>query len=644
MMLRCLILTCLILCSSGTLRAEENYMRDSLLLRLTHAPHDETRLKLLADLVTATQENLTEAQKYNQQLLDEATSQHNDYYRCDAYFSEIIFAYNNYDQEKLQELTDLMIPIARKGKHYDLMFRAWRCKIDFMILTQDFERNEQAIGKMLAEAKELNNETGILEAYQCYANIYRITHRTQEAIQILEQADSLATKINNINDLTNVWQHLLSLYIATDNRPKWIDLLDRADRYLSKLPPGERQLQELIMLVIDSSYTEYYTRVNNLERAQYYMLRCQKYRSADSSPLYMIVADRACALYYFAAEQYALSLEYVDAGLKNLKSISSSDDYNSLLGLKAQLLLRLGHPDEAIQLTKEVISFKDSVHILTLNKQYEQLKRDYQADQLFVEEAEVHHRLQIGLLLLLVVGFVAFVAFICYLLRTQRTLRNAEQQMRVMNQQMNLVNEAKNRFLSNISSTIREPLNTVVDGSLRLAEHQIANVEEEQQLSSSIRKMSAKLLKMINDILDLSRLEAGMMKFDTTDVEATTLFVDAVHAQENGHDKIEVVTEYPQNTLYMVQLDGARLLQIFGTLLVPAEERLTVQLCELASGALQIKVIGSELLCENPGQEIIIRNEINRMLIARFGGTYTITDREIVITLPVIKKISPANE
>jgi signal transduction histidine kinase len=71
----------------------------------------------------------------------------------------------------------------------------------------------------------------------------------------------------------------------------------------------------------------------------------------------------------------------------------------------------------------------------------------------------------------------------------------------------------KNAFLHNMSFEIRTPLNTVVGfAELFQMEH---NQEDEIVFTREIKENSAKLLKLINDILFISRLDADMIEFNT---------------------------------------------------------------------------------------------------------------------------------
>ena len=87
-------------------------------------------------------------------------------------------------------------------------------------------------------------------------------------------------------------------------------------------------------------------------------------------------------------------------------------------------------------------------------------------------------------------------------------------------------NRLKSAFLANMSHEIRTPLNAIVGFSTVLAEEN--KNKEQQEYLDIIQKNSDLLLRLINDILDLSRLESGRVQFNFSLCEITQLCRDQI--------------------------------------------------------------------------------------------------------------------
>jgi signal transduction histidine kinase len=93
-------------------------------------------------------------------------------------------------------------------------------------------------------------------------------------------------------------------------------------------------------------------------------------------------------------------------------------------------------------------------------------------------------------------------------------LQRRTDQLRAANERLSAASRAKSEFLANMSHELRTPLNAVIGFSrLLLDPHLAAELSEEERLQSlaDIRDSGHHLLALINDILDLSKVEAGRM-------------------------------------------------------------------------------------------------------------------------------------
>lgn len=116
-------------------------------------------------------------------------------------------------------------------------------------------------------------------------------------------------------------------------------------------------------------------------------------------------------------------------------------------------------------------------------------------------------------------------------------------------------NETKNHFLSNMSYNIRILLNGVVGFSQLIASEPNMDESTRQEYSAIIQKNSEELIQLVNDVLDLSRLEANMMKFQIQTYDVIALCNDAIYmAQMHNEGAISI--------LFSTNIDAQNIQQI----------------------------------------------------------------------------------
>lgn len=306
-----------------------------------------------------------------------------------------------------------------------------------------------------------------------------------------------------------------------------------------------------------------------------------------------------------------------------LRPVSPLTD-NDPLSERAKMLHAAGRDNEAIHYFKMAKTARDSAQLQLLTRQTEQVKRMHNVYVLQAEKEHKAYSLQLFILSFLVASILTLIGYLVYAYLTRRKLKHEEAEMREMTREIEAVNLAKNHFLSNISASIARPLDKVVESSLLLSSEQELDDAQRDELSDVINKTSAQLMRLINDILDLSRLEAGMMKFMLSDIELFSLIGDAAAVMSVDKDeKIEV--EYPQNALCWMHIDGNRLRTVFQNSFASSLSGNPVRAIvepDTAGGEVSVIVYNTALATREPSQELIILNEVNRMIVTHFGGLY----------------------
>ncbi|VAW45505.1 Virulence sensor protein bvgS precursor [hydrothermal vent metagenome] len=143
----------------------------------------------------------------------------------------------------------------------------------------------------------------------------------------------------------------------------------------------------------------------------------------------------------------------------------------------------------------------------------------------------------------------------------------AEKQLKVATERAEAANHSKTEFLANMSHEIRTPMNAIL-GFTELLNEQVKEPRLKSFIST-IQSAGNTLLMLINDILDLSKIEAGKMTLNKIATNPHELFnevsdIFSMNIQKKGLDfYIEIDPDIPQSVL----LDPVRLRQVLFNLL-----------------------------------------------------------------------------
>jgi GAF domain-containing protein len=113
--------------------------------------------------------------------------------------------------------------------------------------------------------------------------------------------------------------------------------------------------------------------------------------------------------------------------------------------------------------------------------------------------------------------------------RLFREIQEKSIELEVANRQLEVANKHKSDFLANMSHELRTPLNAIIGFSEALMDRLFGDLNEKQlEYQKDIHESGEHLLSLINDILDLSKIEAGKMELELSSFHLPTAISNAV--------------------------------------------------------------------------------------------------------------------
>lgn len=625
---------------------------DSLLSILPTLPHDTTRLQVLEQLVVTTQGSSPRSFEFARQLFKEAQLQDNKYYLCNSAYYHILYYYNNDGkQDSIVKWMEYMKPIAQSTQYWKVYFNSLKLLINTYIYSRQYEYAFTEAYQMLEKAKETKSVNGKVAAYQCLANIYHETNRWKDEEKMLKEAYELLPQIAHTGAQVNILNQLVTFNKQVNNYTDLEKYLDKTKEVLNEIvrtsPEREKGLYDQY-LYLEIYYTYLYWGLNNADLAKEHYEKCQLYITPDTFLPYLATYQNMAMEYHLHIKDYKTALALADSAISFVRKYEFGEsDYAKEMGYKADILKEMKRYTDALPLYERITQIEDSISTAVSNQQLEEIKESYHLNQLVLEQGKLQGYIQIIILVIVGIVLILCITYMLRINRIRKELKLSEKETKEATLKMEEANEAKSRFLSNMSHAIRVPLNSVVGFSQLMAADMEISEKSRQEYSGIIQHNTEKLMLLVNNVLDLSRLEADMMKYQITDYDIVQLCNDAVGAAQMQKPYLHI---YFQSSVkqYMIHTDCNRLIQTIISILtgpstLPQEERDIYFSLERNGEILSFKVTNTALANKKyAGQETSIRHDINRLLLRHFGGTYqVITDPpagpSILFTYPAVK-------
>ena len=271
------------------------------------------------------------------------------------------------------------------------------------------------------------------------------------------------------------------------------------------------------------------------------------------------------AVYYYTSPEFVRNYTLTIQGLLNGYSVQKdgtiivADDGTVVASNDESMLGQNTSGNEVVQAMKK---HTDSQHIYHLKNEGTgcygiMLKqRDYYI-YAYLPDTEVFHNLPLSVAGVVFLYFLIFSIFLFWSHRTNQVHQKLEQEkdekykaeLLIAAKKAEAANEAKTEFLQRMSHDIRTPINGIC-GLVNMAEHYADNMEKQTEYRTKVKEASNLLLELVNDVLDMSKLESGEIVLEEIPFNLSSIYreVFVVIEQVAAEQNLQIVWEKKEIT------------------------------------------------------------------------------------------------
>ena len=414
-----------------------------------------------------------------------------------------------------------------------------------------------------AEAEKRMVEIVNYVKVQC--STYTHYNETSESKSLLRAIESARQMSTNIKIETENGGKLSRDFLKENIQTLWVDgiiVLDtegKTDCEYSMDETLTSEITEYLQKDIIMDFTEY-------EERSY----SERFVREDGSYIDIAACARKdapgiVAIYYYTSPEFARNYTLTIQGL--LKGYCTQKDGTIIVADNGIVVASndeslLGQNTADNEVVQAMKRHTDSQHIYHLKNEgigcYGIMlkQRDYYI-YAYLPDTEVFHNLPFGVISVIFFYFLMFSIFWFWTYRTNLAHRKQEQEkdekykaeLLIAAKKAEAANEAKTEFLQRMSHDIRTPINGI-RGLVNMADHYADDMEKQTEYRTKVKEASNLLLELVNDVLDMSKLESGEIVLEEIPFNLSSISreVFVVIEQMTAEQNIQIVWEKKEIT------------------------------------------------------------------------------------------------
>ncbi|PKV51707.1 phospho-acceptor domain-containing protein [Aquimarina sp. MAR_2010_214] len=411
-------------------------------------------------------------------------------------------------------------------------------------------------------------------SYNLLGKIHFSTKDYKEALRNYKIAELFLKELEGFSELAiDINNNIALVYINGFNKPK--KALKRIKHIYEKSDNLNKNSQHILAL----NLADIYIKTKNYNKAYHLLEKCKKYfvnQQQHSSKL--ATTYSSYGEYYYHNKRYNTAIKYYELAATIAEKNQLFRQAMTIYKQYENLLVKIGKEDKAYSILKKYTKHHQTaldIEKLEAEQYKKQLIVSEEKNTIETQKAQQSKTISIFTICLLLLCLLLFCFFIYNHRKTKilgKSLALRNKQLKISKEKSDHLAAVKTKFISTVSHELRTPLYGVVGLSSILMER---IKDEENHKFIKLMKFSADhLLNLINDVLQVSKMESYEIRLDKSTYDIKNLADDIKNSFEYQADKNgnTLHLNFDPNIPNLLIGDSVRLSQIFINLISNANK------------------------------------------------------------------------
>lgn len=508
---------------------------------------------------------------------DEAFRQHDSAHIATALFL-IAKQYYAPNPDSMRYYIDLATPyLIEQGRYEEISrMKAW----DIFVMTREGKQEE--VLKKVQEYRKLMDDLHYPEGLdmidQAIGNFYFTNNMPDDAERIYNTVlDRMVKRNAPINRRLNL---LALLYNNMPDPQSSLKYLKIAEDYIQKCKDeGVTMLDAETPLysqefTIETIYSSNYARDNQMDKAWEHLKKAEAIMAEHQMSNRQIELEQLYMDFHIRQKEYDQAIPYINRVEEFIRENNYQTGLAPLLSTKASVFSEMGHPEEAVEVYKELLVLNDSINQTSFHQTLADMRTQYEIEKLEFEKQQMEEKAQQAQfrITFLIGGCLLMLLIICALGYLIRIIQQNRKDLRQAKEKAEDADRMKSAFLANMNHEIRTPLNAIVGFSQVLVDEE--DSENRREFAEIIQNNNELLQRLISDVLDISKIESNSLSLIYAEQDMQSLMREIQNViQMRMPEGVELIADRAESLLF--ETDRNRLIQVLTNLLTNAIKHTT---------------------------------------------------------------------